>query len=108
MVCPLDRSTHEHDAEDIELRPAEPLAGLRGATHALRENLRADGIAVTCLSPGNIGTITIEHGIKSASAHESREMIPPRDLIAIIKCVIGLSNATCVKEIDVMGMTDRV
>jgi len=82
--------------------------GLRGATHALRENLRADGIAVTCLNPGNIGTITVERGVVSASPHESREMIPPRDLIAIVKCVIGLSNASCVKEIDVMAMTDRV
>ncbi len=81
--------------------------GLRGATHALRENLRADGIAVTCLNPGNIGTITVERGVVSASPHESREMIPPRDLVAIVKCVIGLSNASCVKEIDIMAMTDR-
>ncbi len=82
--------------------------GLRGAAHALRENLRADGIAVTCLNSGNIGTITVERGIVSASPHESREMIPPHDLIAFVKCVIGLSNASCVKEIDVMAMTDRV
>ncbi|HZF33368.1 MAG TPA: SDR family NAD(P)-dependent oxidoreductase, partial [Candidatus Angelobacter sp.] len=82
--------------------------GLRGVTHALRENLRADGIAVTCVNPGNIGTITVERGAVSASPHESRAMIPPQDLIAIVKCVIGLSNASCVKEIDVMAMTDRV
>jgi short-subunit dehydrogenase len=82
--------------------------GLRGATHALRENLRADGIAVTCVNPGNIGTITVERGIVSSSPHERREMIPPQDLIAIVKCVIGLSNASCVKEIDVMAITDRV
>jgi NAD(P)-dependent dehydrogenase (short-subunit alcohol dehydrogenase family) len=72
--------------------------GLRGVTHALRENLRADGIAVTCLNPGNIGTITVERGIVSSSPHERREMIPPQDLIAIVKCVIGLSNASCVKR----------
>lgn len=34
--------------------------GLRGATHALRENLRGEGIAVTCLNPGDIGTINVE------------------------------------------------
>ena len=39
--------------------------------------------------------------------HERREMIPPQDLIAIVRCVIGLSNASCVKEIDIMSMTDR-
>ena len=82
--------------------------GLRGLTHALRENLRDDGIPVTCVNPGNIGTITVERGIASARPHESRAMIPPQDLIAIIRCVVGLSNASCVKEIDVMAMTDRV
>jgi len=81
--------------------------GLRGVTHALRENLRDDGIAVTCLNPGNIGTITVANGVVSAAPHESRAMIPPQDLVAIVKCVIGLSNASCVKEIDVMAMTDR-
>jgi NAD(P)-dependent dehydrogenase (short-subunit alcohol dehydrogenase family) len=81
--------------------------GLRGVTHALRENLRADGIPVTCVNPGNIGTITVD-GVVSARPHESRTMVPPQDLIAIIRCVIGLSNASCVKEIDVMAMTDRV
>jgi NAD(P)-dependent dehydrogenase (short-subunit alcohol dehydrogenase family) len=82
--------------------------GLRGATHALRENLRADGIAVTCLNPGNIGTIAVERGVVSARPHESREMIPPQDLVALVKCVVALSNASCVKEINVMAMTDRV
>jgi short-subunit dehydrogenase len=82
--------------------------GLRGITHALRENLRADGIAVTCLNPGNIGTITVERGVVSSRPHEDRVMIPPQDLVALVKCVIGLSNASCVKEIDIMAMTDRV
>jgi len=80
--------------------------GLRGVTHALRENLRADGIAVTCLNPGNIGTIRVENGVVSATPHESRRMIPPQDLVALVKCIIGLSNASCVKEIDIMAMTD--
>ena len=34
--------------------------------------------------------------------------VPPQDLVAIIRCVIGLSTASCVKEIDIMAMTDRV
>ena len=80
--------------------------GLRGVTHALRENLRDDGIAVTCLNPGNIGRIRVENGVVSATPHESRRMIPPQDLVALVKCVIGLSNASCVKEIDIMAMTD--
>ncbi len=101
-TCGLDNSSGR------EVAYAASKFGLRGATHALRENLRADGIAVTCLNPGNIGAITAERGFVSTTPHESREMIPPQDLIAIVKCVIGLSNASCVKEIDVMAMTDRV
>lgn len=82
--------------------------GLRGAAHALRENLRPDGIAVTCINPGSIGTITVENGMVTSKAHEARRMIPPQDLIELTKCVMRLSNDSCVKEIDVMAMTDRV
>jgi short-subunit dehydrogenase len=82
--------------------------GLRGAAHSLREYLRDDGIAVTCLNPGNIGVIKVEGGVVSSVPHEDRRMIPPTDLVEIVKCIIRLSSASCVKEIDVMAMTDRV
>src|SRR5262249_19780126 len=91
-----------------EMAYAPSKFGLPGITHALRESLRADGIAVTCLNPGNIGTIMVERGVISSAPHEDRVMIPPQDLVCLVKCVIGLSNASCVKEIDVMAMTDRV
>ncbi|HEY7689333.1 MAG TPA: SDR family oxidoreductase [Dongiaceae bacterium] len=80
--------------------------GLRGVAHALREVVRKDGIAVTCLNPGNIGTITVKDGKIASRPHERRDMIPPQDLIEIVRCVTRLSNASCVKEIDVMAMTD--
>jgi short-subunit dehydrogenase len=82
--------------------------GLRGVAHALREVVREDGIAVTCLNPGNIGTITVKAGEISSRPHERRDMIPPQDLIELVKCVTRLSNSSCVKEIDVMAMTDSV
>jgi short-subunit dehydrogenase len=82
--------------------------GLRGVAHALRENLRQDRIAVTCLNPGNIGTINVEQGVVTTRPHEDRTMIPPQDLLEIVRCLMRLSNASCVKEIDVMAMTDPV
>lgn len=82
--------------------------GLRGVAHSLREDFRDDGIAVTCLNPGNIGAIKAEGGVVSAVPHEDRRMIPPSDLVEVVKCIIRLSNASCVKEIDVMAMSDRV
>jgi short-subunit dehydrogenase len=80
--------------------------GLRGVAHALREVVRKDGIAVTCLNPGNIGTITVTDGAISSTPHERRDMIPPQDLIEMVRCVTRLSNSSCVKEIDIMAMTD--
>lgn len=82
--------------------------GLRGVTHALRENLRADGIAVTCINPGNMGAIEVKNGVVSAIPHENREMISPQDLLSVVKCIVGLSSASCVKEIDIMAMTDGI
>jgi short-subunit dehydrogenase len=82
--------------------------GLRGVAHALREVLRADRIAVTCLNPGNIGTITVADGEIRAAPHEPRDMIPPRDLIDLVRCLARLSNSSCVKEIDIMAMSDGI
>jgi hypothetical protein len=63
---------------------------------------------VTCLNPGNIGTITVKDGKIAARPHEARDMIPPQDLVELVRCLTRLSNASCVKEIDVMAMTDSV
>lgn len=82
--------------------------GLRGATHALRENLRADRIAVTCINPGDIGTIKVEGGVVSSAPHQDRVMIPPGDLVELVKCVARLSNDSVVKEIDLYAMTDSI
>ncbi|MGH6932202.1 MAG: SDR family NAD(P)-dependent oxidoreductase [Dongiaceae bacterium] len=82
--------------------------GLRGVTHALRENLRPDRIAVTCINPGDIGTIEVVDGVVSSVPHEDRVMIPPNDLVELVRCVVRLSNDSVVKEIDVFAMTDPV
>jgi short-subunit dehydrogenase len=96
------------NASGPEVAYAASKFGLRGVAHALRENLRQDRIAVTCLNPGNIGAIKVEQGVVSSRPHEDRTMIPPQDLLEIVRCLMRLSNASCVKEIDVMAMTDPV
>lgn len=82
--------------------------GLRGAAHALRENLRADGIGVTVINPGTIATqedyiVSAETVAQKYSGSE----IPVHDLVALVKCVLSLSHATVVKEIDVPALGDR-
>ncbi len=81
--------------------------GLRGVAHALRENLRRDRISVTCINPGDIATaIPYNDGVEKAMAAYDGAAIPVHDLVSIVKCVMGLSRATCVKEIDVPAMMD--
>ena len=65
--------------------------GMRGAAHALREALREDEVGVTILNPGSIG---------------GRDM-PYADLCQVVRCVIGLSMQTNIKEIDLGSMQDR-
>lgn len=77
--------------------------GLRGAGHALRENLRPDHIAVTCL---NLGDLDLS-AVSGAQSSSPRPLIPLRDIIALVKCLLDLSPASCVKEIDMPSMSDR-
>ncbi len=81
--------------------------GLRGLGHALRENLRSDGIAVTCINPGEVAAeIPFERGAEAAVSAYHGARIPVQDLVALVRCLISLSRVACVKEIDVPAITD--
>ena len=77
--------------------------GLRGVVHALREELRTQQISVTVINPGNVGTPEVLADL-AAENLTGGEAIPLSDLLAIIDCVLSLSRATCIKEIDVPAM----
>lgn len=81
--------------------------GIRGIAHALRENLRADGIAVTCINPGMIATeVPYTDGIDQALAQLDNTQIPVHDVVAIVRCILSLSHASCVKEVTMPAMAD--
>ena len=81
--------------------------GVRGIAHALRENLRADGIAVTCINPGMIATeVPYAAGIDQALAQLNSTQIPMHDVVAIVRCILSLSHASCVKEVAMPAMAD--
>ncbi|WP_028562339.1 SDR family NAD(P)-dependent oxidoreductase [Paenibacillus pinihumi] len=81
--------------------------GLRGITNALREHVRKDGIAVTCVNPGELAAeIPYEEGPDKALAEYGGTRIPVQDIVSIVKCIISLSKAACVKEIHIPAMTD--
>ncbi|HYD06747.1 MAG TPA: SDR family oxidoreductase, partial [Reyranella sp.] len=81
--------------------------GLRGACQALRQHFRKDGIAVTCLSPGSIAS-DLRYGDSAAALkkHRSKRM-PVEDIVAMIRCILDLSPAACVKEITMPALKDE-
>lgn len=78
--------------------------GLRGVTHALREVVRKDRISVTCV---NLGSASATKDEMEADSN-TRNTVSPDDLISVMRCIISLSNASCVKEIDLLAMSDGV
>jgi len=81
--------------------------GLRGLAHALRESVRADWIRVVCISPGSMATdLDFEDGVEAALRKHNRSRIPVADIVALVRCVMNLSVATCVKEIIVPATSD--
>lgn len=77
--------------------------GLRGVVHSLREELRSQQISVTVINPGNVGTPEVLADLAAANLPSS-EAIPLSDLLKIIDCILSLSRATCIKEIDLPAM----
>jgi NAD(P)-dependent dehydrogenase (short-subunit alcohol dehydrogenase family) len=77
--------------------------GLRGVVHSLREELRSQQIGVTVINPGNVGTPEVLADLAAANL-AGGEAIPLSDLLAIVDCILSLSRATCIKEIDVPAM----
>jgi 3-oxoacyl-[acyl-carrier protein] reductase len=80
--------------------------GLRGVVHSLREELRSQQIGATVINPGNVGTPEVLADLAAAQA-SSDEAIPLSDLLSVIDCILSLSRATCIKEIDMPAMLSR-
>jgi hypothetical protein len=58
---------------------------------------------VTVINPVNVGTPEVIAGL-AADDLLGGEAIPLADLLSIIDCILSLSRATCIKEIDVPAM----
>ena len=81
--------------------------GIRGVAHALRENLRPEGIAVSCINPGMIATeVPYEAGTEAALKEFQSRQIPVGDVVKITRCILSLSSASCVKEVHMPALAD--
>lgn len=95
------------NAESKQVAYTASKFGLRGVGNALREYVRKDGIGVTCINPGSIAaSIPYEEGTDKTISTYHGTRIPVQDLVSLVQCVINLSNASCVKEINVPAMKD--
>ncbi|OWA33410.1 short-chain dehydrogenase [Saccharibacillus sp. O16] len=80
---------------------------IRGIGEALREHLREDRIAVTCINPGELAAeIPYAAGRERALEVYGGTRIPLQDVVDLTNCLIGLSSAACVKEIHLPAMVD--
>ncbi len=71
--------------------------GLRGVAHALREHLRDQQIGVSVINPGSIAW---------AGNLEHQDLIPPTDIVRLVRAVLETSRRTVIKEIDLPAMQD--
>jgi short-subunit dehydrogenase len=100
-ICGVDNSG------SMEVAFAASKFGLRGVAHALRENLRSSGIPVTCLNPGMIATeVPFEAGVEEAIAQFGGTQIPVHDVVTLVRSILSLSPATCIKEVQMPALTD--
>lgn len=84
--------------------------GVRGLAQALRQSLRKDNIAITCLNPGSIcaggSAPAYELGRAAVVSRYGSALLPMHDLVALVRCVMQLSTAANVAEINVPAMGD--
>jgi len=101
-------SSGRDNNSDREVAYTASKFGVRGLGHALRENLRDERIAVTVINPGWISAeIPWDTGLEKTLQLSGGKSVPVQDLVALVRCLLRLSPASCVKEIDIPAMDDR-
>lgn len=85
--------------------------GVRGLAQALRQSLRKENIAITCINPGSIcagsSAPAYELGHAAVIDRYGNSLLPMHDLVALVRCVRHLSTAANVAEINVPAMADE-
>lgn len=94
-----------HNKKEIVLSATK--FAIRGIIHSIRTHLREHSIGVTALNLGDLATkYEYEEGIEIVTEKHKGELIPLADVLSALKFIIGTTNATCVKEIDMPSMKD--
>ncbi|GJM70431.1 hypothetical protein HMSSN036_26470 [Paenibacillus macerans] len=80
---------------------------LQGNRIIVKNTEGANAICVTCINPGELATqMPYEAGAEAVWSVYRRAQIPLQDIVELVRCIIHLSNASCVKGINVPAMLD--
>lgn len=81
---------------------------LNGIADALREGFREQGLAVTALQLGYLNTYDgLSVPLADAAARGEGELIPVHDVVAVVRMLLRLSNASFVRELVMPALRDE-
>jgi hypothetical protein len=71
--------------------------------------LRKERISVTTLNPGSFTFDgNWDEGPETIVERYNGELMPVHDLVAVARCIVNLTRATAIKEIDIPAMGDEL
>lgn len=80
---------------------------LNGIADALRESFREQNLAVTTLQLGYLNTDdALSVPLSDAAARGAGELIPVHDVVAVVRTLLSLSNASFVRELVMPAIRD--
>jgi 3-oxoacyl-[acyl-carrier protein] reductase len=80
---------------------------MQGIIHSLRTHLREHDIGVTVVNLGDLATqYGYDEGTDIVLKKHKGKLIPIADVINALRFIIGTTNATCIKEINMPAMKD--
>lgn len=83
-------------------------AALNGIADALRENYRADRLAVTTLQLGNLNTDDLlDTPRELAAARGNGELVPVHDVVDVVNTLIENSSSSFVRELVMPAIADK-
>lgn len=93
-------SGRDHSAS-AEVANSASKYGLRGTAQAMASALSGTSIGVTVLNPGNVATAEVNDDITQGRI-PPQQPIPLADLAAALDCVLSMSAASVVTELDLV------
>ena len=81
---------------------------LKGIAETLREGFRDQRLAVTCLQLGYLNTQDdLQTPVEQAAQNGEGQLIPLHDVVALVRSILSLSDASYVRELVLPAIADE-